>query len=201
MFFFYKFPKTDYAFISDPTQKRQVTNILTAFFLRKVGSLKKMLFQKYTIRDDDSIESLSEKLYKDPLHYWTLLVVNDIIDPYSEWAKPFDILEKFVTKKYADGVQSQKVDGTITTLPASQGLEGVHHFFNVMTDRVCDDVEDEYYRSIWLQDPARIGKNIIPVTNFEYEREVDISKRQIMAVLPVHVTRFEEDFAKMLQGK
>lgn len=199
MFFFSKFPKTEYAMAS--SEKKQVTNILTAFFLRKVGSLKKMLFQKYTVRDDDSVESLSEKLYKDPMHYWSLLVVNDIVDPYSEWAKPFNILEKFVAKKYANGLQIQKADGTVQTLAGSAGSGGVHHFFNIMTDRRCDDVEDAYYRAIWVQDPNRVGKNIIPVSNFEYEREIDIERRSILAILPGHITRFEEDFSKMLQGK
>lgn len=201
MFFFHKFPKTDYAFINDSKHKKQVTNILTAFFLRKVGSLKKMMFQRYTIRDDDSVESLAYKLYDDPLHYWSILLVNDIIDPYSEWAKPYNILEKYVAKKYQQGVRVEKADGTFVTLEASSGLGGIHHFMNLMTDRVCDDVEDEYYRSIWVVDPARIGKNIIPVTNFEYERELDISKRQIMCVLPNQIVKFEEDFSKMLQGK
>lgn len=201
MFFFKKFPKTDYGFIDTPNEKRVVTNILTAFFLRKVKSLKAMIFQKYTIRDDDSVESLSYKMYRDPLHYWSILIVNNIIDPFTEWAQPFDMLEKFVMKKYAEGIKFKKADGTEEALVGSVGFEGVHHFFNVMTDRQCDDVEDAYYRSIWIQNPARIGKNILPVTNFEYERLLDLERRQILLVQPGQIARFEDDFSKMLQGK
>ena len=97
-YFFKKFEKIDYAFISDPNNRKQVTNILTSFFLRKIKSYKSVIFQKYTIKDEDTLESLSDKLYSSPLHYWTFLVINDIIDPFSEWAKDSYLLEKFVSK-------------------------------------------------------------------------------------------------------
>lgn len=121
-FFFKKFDKIGYGFINEPNQKKQVTNILTAFFLRKVSSYKSLIFQKYGIRDDDSIESLSDKLYNNPMHYWTFLVINDIIDPFSEWAKDSSIMEKFVAKKYQVGKQNRKKDGTIVTVPFSSGV-------------------------------------------------------------------------------
>jgi|PlaIllAssembly_1097288.scaffolds.fasta_scaffold00001_16 hypothetical protein len=197
-FFFKKFDKISYSFISDPSQKKQVTNILTAFFLRKVSAYKSFLFQKYSVRDDDSIESLADKIYGNPAHYWTFLVVNDIIDPFSEWAKDSYLLEKFVAKKYQVGRQFKKVDGTTATVPFSSGVGGIHHFININTGRVCDDVEDEYYREKYANDPKTIGKNIIPVTNLNHESDLDIERREISIVSKNFILDFEEDFSKML---
>lgn len=200
MFFFFKFPKMSYGFVSKPNEKKIVTNILTAFFLRKINTLKSMIFNQYTIRDDDSVESLSHKFYKDPMYYWSILLVNDIIDPYTEWAMPTDVLEVFVAKKYLNGVQQQLTDGTMYTVPHSSGVGGIHHFFNVQTGRVCDDLEDEYYRGLWERNPQKVGNNILPVTNFEYEREVNLERRKIILVIPSQIISFQEDFNKMLRG-
>lgn len=197
-FFFKKFDKIEYAFIGDSDQRKQVTNILTAFFLSKITSNRSVLFQKYSVRDDDSIESLSDKLYDSPSHYWTLLFVNNIIDPFSEWAKDSFILEKFVAKKYENGKQIAKKDGSMMTVPHSSGSGGIHHFININTDRICDDVEDEFYREKYSNDPKSIGKNIIPVTNLEYEKDIDISKREIQIVSKNFILDFEEDFYRML---
>ena len=199
-FFFKKFNKIDYGFIGDPSNKKQVQNILTAFFLRKVSSFKYNLFQRYTIRDDDSIESLSSKLYETPMYYWTILVANDIIDPYSEWAKDSFLIEKFTAKKYAEGVKVQKKDGTVYTIPFSVGTGGIHHFFNNHTGRRCDDVEDEFYRTVYARNPKAIGNNIIPVTNLEYERDIDLQNRQISIPAKERVANFQEEFNNMLQG-
>lgn len=197
-FFFKKFDKISYSFINDPTHRKQVTNILTAFFIRKVSAYRSFIFQKYGIRDDDSIESLSDKLYGTPLHYWTLLIVNDIIDPFSEWAKDSYLLEKFVERKYRDGRRLQKADGTIVVIPLSSGTGGIHHFININTGRICDDVEDEFYREKYARDPKSIGKNIIPVTNLSYESDLDIEKREINIVAKNFILDFEEDFSRML---
>lgn len=199
-FFFKKFDKIGYAFINDPGNKKQVTNILTAFFIRKVSAYKSMLFQKYSLRDDDSIESLSDKLYGISSHYWTFLVVNDIIDPFSEWAKDSYLLEKFAERKYREGKKVKKVDGTITTVPFSSGIGGIHHFLNVNTGRVCDDLEDEYYREKYANDPKSIGKNIIPVTNLTHEGDLDKQRREISIVAKKFIIDFEEDFSKMLSS-
>jgi hypothetical protein len=197
-FFFKKFDKTDYSFVNDSFQKKQITNILTAFFLKKVSAYKLFIFQKYNVRDDDSIESLSDKLYGNPLYYWTFLIVNDIIDPFSEWAKDSYLLEKFVDKKYKLGKQVKMANGTTTTIPFSSGVGGIHHFLNLNTNRICDDVEDAFYREKYANDPKSIGKNIVPVTNLNYENDLDKEKRNINIVSKNYIIDFEEDFNNML---
>ena len=200
-FFFKKFEKTSYSFISDPYQKKQVTNILTAFFLKKISSYKSVLFQKYSLKDDDTLESLSNKLYDSPLHYWTFLIINDIIDPFSEWVMDSYLIEKFTAKKYEKGIISKLKDGTDFVLPLSIGTYGIHHFYNINTERRCDDVEDEYYRDKYSLNPKSIGKNILPVTNLEYEGQLDLERRSILILSNAHLIEFEEDFNKMLTGQ
>lgn len=200
-FFFKDFSKIDYAFTNTPEEKKQVTNILTSFLLKKISIYRSMLFQKYTIKDDDTVEGLSDKLYESPMHYWTILVVNNIIDPFSEWAKDSYLLEKFTAKKYAEGKKLIKKDGTVTVVPHSVGTDGIHHFININTGRACDDVEDEYYRGLYAVNPKSIGKNIIPVTNLQYEQDKDLENRSIFIVAKSYLLDLEEDFKRMLKRR
>lgn len=206
-FFFKKFDKISYAFISNPDQKKTITNILTAFFLKKVAVNKTYLFKKYTLKDEDTIESLSYKFYNNTSHYWVFLIINDIIDPFSEWVKGANVLEKFVAKKYEKGKQIKKKNGDIVTIPYSEGLYGIHHFMNNNTGRMCDDYEDEYYRKLYHDYKMNfsdknatnyIGVNIIPVTNLDYESSLDIDRRAINILSNNLLIDFEENFYKML---
>lgn len=199
-FFFKSFPKTEYSFINDPRNKKIITNILTAFFLRKIGFNRILMYEAYSVKDSDTVESLSEQFYKSPLHYWTILVINDIIDPYSEWAMPSDTLEHFVAKKYKDGKKLKRVDGTEYQIPFSDGIDGIHHFLNIQTGRQCDEFEDAYYRDLYGMSPSYIGNNILPVSNLEYESSVNLEKRQVHLINRSQIASFEEDFRKMLSG-
>lgn len=198
--FFKKFPKIDYALISDPKTEKKVTNILTSFFLRKMTYRKSLFFQQYFLKDEDIPESLSYDVYHNVLHYWTILVINKIVDPYSEWVLPTNVLEKFVEKKYKNGIKLKLKDGSTFTKSHSAGSGGIHHFFNIQTGRLCDDVDDEIYREIWSENPRAIGENIIPVTNLIFEKDENFKKRKITLISPNQMNRFEEDFSKMLEG-
>jgi len=200
-FFFKKFPKIEYAFINDPKNKKNVTNILTAFFLRKLGFNRTLMYEVYTVKDNDTPETLSYNAYKSPMHYWTILIVNNIIDPYTEWAMRSDVIENFVAKKYKDGKRLKRVDGTFYQIPFSDGVDGIHHFINIQTGRQCDEYEDSYYRELYAENPENLGNNIIPVSNLTYESDLNLEKRQIYLVNRVQITSFEEDFRKMLSGR
>lgn len=202
MFFFKKFPKFQYHFSNDEKLKNQkeVTNILSAFFLRKISSYHNVFFDHYNVRDDDSIESLSDKIYNTPMYYWTILLINDIVDPFTEWKMNHEVLERFTKKKYKDGIQFKKKDGTVFTLPFSEGLHGIHHFINVQTNIIIDDHDDLLYRQLYIDSNGKIGQNIFPVTNFQYEQDENMKKRKIMLVSPRYILSFEEDFKNMLKG-
>lgn len=196
-FFFKDFAETDY-------NGKNVCNILTAFFLKRLNYNKKVLYQQYSIEDKDIPEYLSKKFYGSEKFYWSFLIINDIIDPYCEWVIDYETLERFVVKKYKDGivkrVKNETNDIVNVVVPHSIGLYGIHHFYNILTDRICDEVDDEYYRYIYGLDPKLIGERIIPVTNFEYERDLNEKNRQISIVDPRQIVKLEDDFRKMLRG-
>lgn len=110
MFFFKYFDSIDYSFINSLNESKKVVNILTSFLIRKMTYSKNVIFQNYVLEDHDSIESLSRKLYKNTLHYWTILVINEIINPFYEWFMSQSCLESFTEKKYKNGINEKLID-------------------------------------------------------------------------------------------
>jgi hypothetical protein len=178
MSFFKYFPRINYNV--DGIHSNYVVNITTAFLLKRNNVDDIFLFQRYIIRDGDLPESVSEKLYKTPKYYWTILFINNIIDPMTEWYMDSATLEKFVEVKYPDG------------------LYGIHHFYDTAIDRICDDVDDARLRL--LIGTPNFPSEIIPVTNYQYELELNEKRREISVINPKAITRFVDEYQRILES-
>lgn len=220
MDFFNKFGKIGY---SIEGYDKQVVNIITAFFLRKININNALAFSNFSVLEGNTPESVSYELYKDSWMYWSILLANDIIDPYSEWVMDQEALEEFVARKYKDGVQFKvtEEDGStaIRTLKRSVGVNGIHHFINVSTDRIYDEVDDEYFRGFYPNDNEEVFDEdafkaelieqglddfaalVVPVSNFEYEKELNINRKFIFTVNSNLIGYFQSDFDEILKGE
>jgi hypothetical protein len=171
MSFFEFFPSTSY-------EKKTVTNILTAFLLKRDQINNLLFFQRYVINDGETPMSIAKKLYKDERLHWVILLVNEIVDPYYDFILPSNFFEKFVNAKYEDGI------------------EGIHHFWDTNIDRECDEVDSAKYRDNLSLVPAGVRV----VTNYEYEVEQNGDKREILVVNPVYIVEFVEMIRKTLKN-
>ena len=108
--FFQDFPKTTMIIDGIP---HLITDITTAYQLITNKSENIFFYQKYFIADGETPETISHKIYNDSVYYWTILMVNNIINPYTEWVKYGQPFLNWIDNKY------------------STGLYGIHHFYNV----------------------------------------------------------------------
>ena len=169
-------------------------------------------FQLYLLDDTDTVETVSEELYKSPLYYWVLLLVNDIVCPFTDWMQPSLNVQAFTEKKYEIGITQTLADGSERTFSQTLhleredphingvGLEGIHHFYDDTSGFICDDYDDLYYRAMWAANPTSIPENIIPVSNLEYEIDVNNSKRNIAIVELHELLSFVNDFSSVLSS-
>jgi hypothetical protein len=172
MGYFKKFGTIEYA-------GQKAANLLTAVLPSRLNIDKAFVYQNYTIMDGESPESIADKMYKDPQLYWVLLVVNNIVNPYTDWPIEESVMEEFVQKKYGD-------------------VFGVHHFTDNRIDRVCDDVADAEFRAMPAGD---LPFYIVPKTNLDHEREINEGRREIIAVNPRYVSQFVEIYNRAIEGK
>jgi len=174
--FFQDFPKTT---TTIDGISHLITDITTAYQLITTKNDNIFFYQKYFVADGETPEIISQKIYNTPLYYWTILMVNNIINPYTDWVKYGQPFLKWIDAKYTDG------------------LNGIHHFYNVDTNSLCDDYDDKRFRLMIGSLPSHIN----PITNLEYEVDENNKKREITIISTKYISQFYTNFSKMLASK
>jgi hypothetical protein len=168
-------------YTAEEGQTADVTNILNAFILRRIQIENAFVFQKYRVNDKETAESISEKIYGTNEYYWIIYLVNDVICPFTGWIMSFTEIDKYCEKKYQ----------------STGGSNGINHFYNINDERRCDDYDTLNYFAAYETDASSLPAHIIPVTNYEYENDLNEKKRDIVVIHPRAVRKFVEDFRKL----
>lgn len=150
--------------------------VSTKDIFRRVSPLKTFLdndafLEHYRISAGERPEDVAFALYKDPTLHWTILLTNNIIDPYNEWYYTPDAIQKLSTQRYGAGNEQQ-----------------IHHY--------CDN-EDREYIVDW--DAAKLANgDIIAVTNIEYEEQENDKRQLVKVIQPQYIGDFINEFKRLI---
>jgi len=64
--------------------------------LKQIGAL----YLNYSIKDEDTPETIAYKLYQSAQYYWVVLLFNNILDPYLDWPLSTNNFTQYITAKY-----------------------------------------------------------------------------------------------------
>lgn len=92
MFFGY-FPVTTYG-------KNLVSDILFRTKFKDIVKNENVVYYLYSVREQDTPESIAAKYYGDPLAHWIILYANDIVDPYYDWVLTGKKFHNYIRDKY-----------------------------------------------------------------------------------------------------
>ena len=59
------------------------------------------LFDEFIVKNGERPEDIATQLYRNPFYNWTILIINDITDYYSQWPRSVKQLQEFVDNKYS----------------------------------------------------------------------------------------------------
>lgn len=122
-----------------------------------------VLLQEVTVPDGFTPEQLADKVYGRPDYHWVILLINEIIDVRKEWPMYDRDLTEYVKKKYGP----------------TQMYE-THHYRTNDTDKLIVDY-----------DAADLANGVIvAVSNYQYEEELNFSKREIKILKPEYLSEF-----------
>lgn len=156
------------------TLGNNTTTIVTDIFRRISLNrfVKNTVFmQSITVPDGYTVEQVADKYYKRPDYHWVILVVNDIVDVRKEWPLSNSDLLKFAKKKYGE----------------TQIYE-THHYRTNDSDKLIVDL-----------DAADLQNGLIePVTNIQYEEELNDAKREIKVLEPKYLTEFVSNYMALI---
>jgi hypothetical protein len=165
-----------------------------------------MVYYKYDVQEGDTPEIVAHKYYDDPYRYWIVLFANKMLDPQWDWPLSSLQFNEYVNEKYGNT------------------LGDLHHYEKVITKttRGTDDDQtviekftisgEEYVGLLYSHpfgiDPVRTFQLPIgfvditiqptPVTNYEYELDLNESKRNINILNSKYVDQLEKEFQDLM---
>ncbi|QFR57944.1 baseplate wedge protein [Stenotrophomonas phage Moby] len=177
MGFFNKFGTVNYSLDG---YNKDAMNIITAAIVKRLRVDESYVHMRYTISDGEIPEGVANELYKDPQLYWTILLVNAIVNPFLEWPVSTDVLEDIVKAKY----------GNVNKIIAWQ---------NNTTGLYYDDVDSAKWQAM-VDNGQQLPMAVHPVTALAWENDLNTKRAQIVVVDPKYINLFVDMFNKVVEG-
>ena len=183
-----------------------MTNLMARVSILPEVLKNPMVYYKYDVQDGDTPEIVAHKYYDDPYRYWIVLFANKMLDPQWDW--PLNSLQfnEYVNDKYGNT------------------LSNLHHYEKVITKttRGTDEdqtvtekftISDEEFLGLLYShpfgiDPVRtfpLSTGVVditiqptPITNYEYEMNLNESKRNINILNSKYVDQLEKEFQDLM---
>lgn len=127
-------------------------------------------------------EEMADDIYGNPKLYWTILLVNNIIDPFIDWHMPDDQLEEYCKRIYGDDMLK------------------IRYFINTITREIfADESATRYY--YMMDNNIVLPEDIEYVRNYDYEILKNENKKTVSVIPKEYIARFVEDFKSTLKGQ
>ena len=168
--------------------------------LFKRGKLREDIFQdlsfftKYNIKGNDRPDNVANEIYGDSDLDWVVLVCNNILNVQSEWPMPQQLFDEYVLDKYGD----------YDTL-----YNGVHHYetlevknsLGVVVLPAGLQVDSDYTLTFYDSETGAYQFKtdiVVPVTNYEYEENLETNKRTIFVLKPRYLNVVKDDLEELM---
>ena len=168
----------------------RVKNLFKRVTLREDIFQSLTVFTKYSIKGDDRPDNVAQRLYQDPSLDWIILLANNITHIPTEWPMPQNDFDRFLLDKYNDDYD--KI------------YNGIHHYETVEVKDSNDvtivpaglEVSSDYniiYFDYWLNGMTEENNITRPITNFDYEHNLDNKKRELFILRPEYISVVLDD--------
>lgn len=159
-------------------------NILVRGKIRDKVLQNAALYYKYVVEDHMKPEIISNKYYGNPNHVWAIYYANNIFDPVNEWVKTEKELTEYIEQKYGSKESAMRLynsDGTLC-------WDNIHHFIEIdSNDKSVYVIDRKTFNEVRNNpDDKRVVK---PVTFYEYEKEENEKKRNIIILDKTYLTQ------------
>ena len=170
--YFTKFPYIIYDSVGNGEFKI-VTNLLRRVAIRSKIKVNTLFFDTYDVKEGETPEMISHKLYGDSELHWIVLLVNNVTERYHQWPKNNNQFLAYINDKYSN------VDAT-------------HHYEISQTSgdttiKIDIGTDNTDYPAASI------------VTNAEYEESLEDEKRKIRLLEPSYVGLFVDEFNSLME--
>ena len=154
------------------------------------------VFTEYQIKGDDRPDNVAFEVYEDSTLDWVVLLSNNIINIQTEWPLLQNDLDRFLLDKYGTYEKLNAVHHYETKeIKDSAGVVMVPQGLHVASDysiTYWDSAVNGYVAQTDVPEP---------VTNYEYESDIENRKRNIRILKPIYLTIVREDMESLMKYK
>jgi hypothetical protein len=215
--YFNFFPKTLYTSDDNSPGLDTVTNIVARFGFEASLKENSSAFYKYDIREGDTPEIIASKYYDHPERHWIVLMFNDIFDPQFDWPMQNRVLVEYINKKYSANNYADTANTGVTGIAWAMNTSHVHSYHKIVT-RTNEDGQEFVEKieldsgtyantsistSTYTLDDGSIIEEVVSKeaqTYYDYENELNESKRTIKLLKPEFVPSIEKEFKKVIKA-
>ena len=206
--YFNFFPNTLYTV--DTITGDAVKNITARFSFEKSFKDNTSVCYEYDIQDSDTPEIIASKFYGDSERHWVVLMFNDINDPQFDWPMDYRTLISFIDEKYKNQANVGQ-SGSNWAQSHTHGYYKVETRTTLSTNTIVTnkfEVDSNTYATITttnndilLTDGNTIRIQISKQTQsyYDYEMELNESKRRIKLLKQEFVSAIEEEFRRVIR--
>ena len=190
----------DFEYANRTNDGKNISDFTKVKNLFKRGKLREDIFQdatvftKYQIEGDDRPDNVAEKVYGDSSLDWIILTSNNIINIQEEWPLPQAGFDAYLLEKYGD----------YDTL-----YNGVHHYESNEVKNSQDVVifpkgvrvgaaQSVSYYDQWSNQQVTVNPISKPITNYEYEDNLNTNKRGIFILKAMYLNIVFDDMEDMM---
>lgn len=184
-----KLPSLAYNFSTNPLDADYliVKNIWRRGEVLSAFKNQTTLFTEVNVKDGERPEDVATRMYRNPFYNWTILIINDITDVYSQWPRSQFQLEEFINNKY-DNAQATKHHVTTEVRDANNNII-------VPAGKV---VASNYQVSYYNGNNTVTATPVVSISNAQYESELNSKKQNIQVVKPELIEDFVDVYADIL---
>ena len=183
-----------------------LTDITANVRFRKDILDKVTLFDYYIIKEGETPEIVSEKLYDSPMYHWMIMLLNDMYDYRIDWPMTALALDKYIEKKYETlSAAKSKIlffvdegGNVITPDPVVDGITKYPMYVN--DDRFNISIIKFYdVNGVEVSQPLYNGLGTpSPVYAYNYEVEQNEKKRRIRVVSKQMAAQIAANFRELV---
>lgn len=186
-----------------------VTNITTRVRFNENIKTNASSYYNYVVMDGDTPEILASKFYDSSHRHWIILLLNDIVDPVSQWPLSEKSFNDYIIKKYeveANGAPVlnwtknnvkvyEKIETRTNTLTKESFSETINldetTYQNVQPSTELITLESGNVIELRVEKRA--------LTYYDYEVSENESKRSIKLLKPEFVEFVEREFKELFR--
>ena len=205
--YFNYFPKTLYT--SDAENGVVVTTIISRFAFEKSYRDNSAVYYEYDIQDSDTPEIIADKMYGNSERHWIVLMMNEIVDPQFDWPLDQRTIISYINNKYSANASV----GQTGISWAQQNTQSYYKIETRTTNSTNTSIEKRIQidsntyanlsasiTNVTLKDGNAITITVTKETQSYYDYEINLneSKRKIKLIKPEFVNRLEEELISVL---